>query len=119
MPGQPRFFIEPDAGVKILTSPASQHCCFATGSRHRRSTEPALVPLSRVSIVCTFPTCNDVVFIFCEPAHYLSNTNSLILPYGMLVSEPFILPMRHNMLGLYGQITQVCRQAGFTPRAVQ
>jgi hypothetical protein len=37
----------------------------------------------------------------------------------MLVSEPFILPMRYNMLGLYGQVTEVCRKADFTTRAVQ
>ena len=30
-----------------------------------------------------------------------------------------ILPMRDQMPGLYGQVTEVCRQAGFTPRAVQ
>ena len=27
--------------------------------------------------------------------------------------------MRYEMPGLYGQVTEVCRQAGFTPRAVQ
>lgn len=36
-----------------------------------------------------------------------------------LEREPFILPMRYEMPGLYGQVTEVCRQAGFTPRAVQ
>jgi DNA-binding transcriptional LysR family regulator len=36
-----------------------------------------------------------------------------------LDSEPFVLPMRYNMPGLYGQVTEVCRQAGFNPRAVQ
>jgi DNA-binding transcriptional LysR family regulator len=36
-----------------------------------------------------------------------------------LEHEPFVLPMRYNMPGLYGQVTEVCRQAGFTPRAVQ
>jgi hypothetical protein len=36
-----------------------------------------------------------------------------------LDSEPFVLPRRYNMPGLYGQVTEVCRQAGFTPRPVQ
>jgi DNA-binding transcriptional LysR family regulator len=36
-----------------------------------------------------------------------------------LEREPFVLPRRYNMPGLYGQVTQVCRQADFTPRAVQ
>lgn len=34
--------------------------------------------------------------------------------------EPFILPARYRrMPGLYGQVTETCRQAGFTPNAVQ
>ena len=37
-----------------------------------------------------------------------------------LANELFVLPMRHRyMPGLYGQITELCRQAGFTPNAVQ
>jgi DNA-binding transcriptional LysR family regulator len=37
-----------------------------------------------------------------------------------LAEEPFILPARYQrMPGLYGQVTKVCRQAGFTPKAVQ
>jgi DNA-binding transcriptional LysR family regulator len=36
-----------------------------------------------------------------------------------LAEEPFILPARYPMPGLYGQVTKVCRQAGFVPKAVQ
>jgi DNA-binding transcriptional LysR family regulator len=37
-----------------------------------------------------------------------------------LANEPFILPARHRyMPGVYGQITSLCRRAGFTPNAVQ
>ena len=36
-----------------------------------------------------------------------------------LEREPFVLPRRYEMPGLYGQVTEVCRQAGFIPRAVQ
>jgi DNA-binding transcriptional LysR family regulator len=36
-----------------------------------------------------------------------------------LTEEPFILPARYSMPGLYGQVTKACNQAGFVPRAVQ
>ena len=37
-----------------------------------------------------------------------------------LSREPFILPARYQrMPGLYAQVTEACRQAGFTPNAVQ
>jgi DNA-binding transcriptional LysR family regulator len=36
-----------------------------------------------------------------------------------LAKEPFILPARYSMPGLYGQVTETCRQAGFIPKAVQ
>lgn len=37
-----------------------------------------------------------------------------------LAEEPFILPARYRLMpGLYAQVTEVCRQAGFTPNAVQ
>jgi DNA-binding transcriptional LysR family regulator len=35
-----------------------------------------------------------------------------------LADEPFILPARYRMPGLHGQILEVCREAGFVPRAV-
>ena len=37
-----------------------------------------------------------------------------------LANEPFVLPARHRyMPGMYGQIMELCRRAGFTPNAVQ
>lgn len=33
--------------------------------------------------------------------------------------EPFIMPARHQMPGLYVQVTEACRAAGFTPDTVQ
>ena len=37
-----------------------------------------------------------------------------------VAEEPFILPMRYRIMpGLYGQVTEACRQAGFVPKAVQ
>jgi DNA-binding transcriptional LysR family regulator len=37
-----------------------------------------------------------------------------------VAEEPFILPARYQLMpGLYGQVTEACRQAGFVPNAVQ
>jgi DNA-binding transcriptional LysR family regulator len=36
-----------------------------------------------------------------------------------LMEEPFILPARYQMSGLYGQVARACHQAGFIPNAVQ
>jgi DNA-binding transcriptional LysR family regulator len=36
-----------------------------------------------------------------------------------VAGEPFVLPARYQMPGLYGQVTEACRQAGFVPNAVQ
>lgn len=36
-----------------------------------------------------------------------------------LAREPFILPARHGMPGLHAQVVELCRAAGFTPRAAQ
>ncbi|MGF1472113.1 MAG: LysR substrate-binding domain-containing protein [Rubrobacteraceae bacterium] len=37
-----------------------------------------------------------------------------------VAKEPFILPARYRLMpGLYGQVTEACRQAGFVPNAVQ
>ena len=36
-----------------------------------------------------------------------------------LRSEPFILPARHGMPGLFAQVFGMCREAGFEPRTVQ
>ena len=36
-----------------------------------------------------------------------------------LRDEAFILPARHGMPGLHGQVLDICQSAGFTPKAVQ
>jgi DNA-binding transcriptional LysR family regulator len=63
-------------------------------------------PVSRESLVVALPE-----------AHPLAQEPEIELH--MLANEPFILPMRYKMPGLYAQVIEVCRQAGFTPRAVQ
>jgi len=50
-------------------------------------------------------------------AHPLASESRVELQ--ALAEEPFILPARYPMPGLYGQVTEACRQAGFTPNAVQ
>jgi len=51
-------------------------------------------------------------------AHPLSSKRRVELQE--VASEPFVLPARYQrMPGLYGQVTEACRQAGFTPNAVQ
>jgi len=53
----------------------------------------------------------------------LSNTHPLAseprIELQTFADEPFILPARYSMPGLYGQVTEACRQAGFAPKAVQ
>jgi DNA-binding transcriptional LysR family regulator len=36
-----------------------------------------------------------------------------------VAGEPFIMPARYQMPGLYGQVMQACQAAGFSPEAVQ
>ena len=53
------------------------------------------------------------------PSHHLLASEPTV-KMQMLANEPFILPARHRyMPGLYGQITELCHRAGFTPNAVQ
>lgn len=66
----------------------------------------------------------DVACISREPlilalpeAHSLASRSSVDL--SDVAGEPFIMPARYQMPGLYGQVTQACREAEFTPEAVQ
>jgi DNA-binding transcriptional LysR family regulator len=70
--------------------------------------EPALAfrPVSREAFVAALPE-----------DHPLAAAEAVEL--GSLAGEPFILPMRYKMPGLYAQVIEACRAAGFAPRAVQ
>lgn len=66
----------------------------------------------------------DVAYVSREPlilalpeAHPLASQASVDLRD--VAGEPFIMPARYQMPGLYGQVTEACRAAGFTPEAVQ
>src|SRR5918998_1039116 len=51
-------------------------------------------------------------------AHPLTSEDKVELR--AIAEEPFVLPARYQrMPGLYGRVTEACRQAGFTPNAVQ
>jgi DNA-binding transcriptional LysR family regulator len=63
------------------------------------------------------PVSREPLVVAMTEAHPLAGEQEIDLR--TLEREPFVLPMRYNMPGLYGQVTEVCRQAGFTPRAVQ
>lgn len=63
-------------------------------------------PVSRESFVVALP---DGHALAAEPEVELAH----------LGDEPFILPMRYKMPGLYAQVIEACRAAGFTPWAVQ
>jgi len=62
-------------------------------------------PVSRESLVVALPK-----------THPLADEQEVDLR--TLADEPFILPRRHHVAGLYGRVTEVCRQTGFTPRPV-
>lgn len=66
----------------------------------------AFRPVSREAFIAALPE-----------DHPLAPQAVIDLP--SLAGEPFILPMRYKMPGLYVKVMEACRAAGFTPRAVQ
>jgi DNA-binding transcriptional LysR family regulator len=63
------------------------------------------------------PVSREPLIVALPETHSLAKEPEIDLR--TLEREPFILPRRYEMPGLYGQVTEICRQAGFTPRAVQ
>ncbi len=71
--------------------------------------EDATLEIERVS--------REPLVLALPAAHPLASTSKLELRD--VVDEPFVLPARYPMPGLYGQVTEACRLAGFVPKAVQ
>jgi DNA-binding transcriptional LysR family regulator len=69
------------------------------------------------SALDTRPVSREPLVVALPETHPLAKEPEIDLR--SLEREPFVLPRRYNMPGLYGQVTEVCRQAGFTPRPVQ
>lgn len=66
----------------------------------------------------------DVACVSREPlilalpeSHALASESSVELR--QVAKEPFIMPARYQMPGLYAQVIEACQAAGFTPQAVQ
>jgi DNA-binding transcriptional LysR family regulator len=74
------------------------------------------LPLDDASLNIECVSCEPLVLALAE-SHPLASKARVELQ--ALAEEPFILPARYPMHGLYGQVTEVCRQADFVPKAVQ
>lgn len=75
------------------------------------------LPLEDPSLEIECVTREPLVVALPE-AHSLASEDRVELQD--LAEEPFVLPASYQrMPGLYGQVTEACRQAGFTPNAVQ
>lgn len=75
------------------------------------------LPLNDPSLEIECITREPLVVALPE-AHPLASKDRVELQ--ALAEEPFVLPARYQRVpGLYGQVTEACRQAGFTPNAVQ
>jgi len=86
---------------------------------HERQIDVGFVylPLNDPSLEIECITRESLVVALPE-AHPLASKGRVELQ--ALAEESFILPARYQrMPGLYGQVTEACRQAGFTPNAVQ
>ncbi len=74
------------------------------------------LPLDDALLNIECVSCEPLVLALPE-AHPLASEPRVELQ--ALAKGPFILPARHQMPGLYAQVTEACRQAGFIPNAVQ
>jgi DNA-binding transcriptional LysR family regulator len=74
------------------------------------------LPLDDASLNIECVSREPLVLALSE-SHHLASKSQVDLR--ALAKEPFILPARYSMPGLYGQVTEACRQAGFVPKAVQ
>jgi DNA-binding transcriptional LysR family regulator len=61
--------------------------------------------------------CREPLVIALPETHPLASEPSLEMR--ALAGEDFVLPARYSTPSLYGKVTEICRQAGFTPKAIQ
>src|SRR5829696_4604749 len=86
---------------------------------HERQIDVGFVylPLEDPSLNVESITREPLVLALPE-AHPLTSEDQVELR--AIAEEPFVLPARYQrMPGLYGRVTEACRQAGFAPNAVQ
>ncbi len=63
------------------------------------------------------PVSREPLVVALPETHALSGEEEVDLRD--LAGEPFVLPARYGMPGLYGQVMEACRESGFVPEAVQ
>ncbi|QIN79973.1 LysR family transcriptional regulator [Rubrobacter marinus] len=63
------------------------------------------------------PVSREPLVLALPEMHPLASHPSVVLRD--LAQEPFILPARYHMSGLYGRVADACREAGFVPKAIQ
>jgi DNA-binding transcriptional LysR family regulator len=99
-----------DAGLLFLPLAAAERGGERRDADHGRRPE---APGLRAEVVSREP-----LVIALPEGHRLAGQAEIDL--ADLAGEPFVLPKRYQgMPGLYGQVVDLCRRAGFTPEAVQ
>jgi DNA-binding transcriptional LysR family regulator len=99
-----------DAGLLFLPVSAAERGGERSDADHGR---PPQAPGLRAEVVSREP-----LVVALPEDHRLAGQAEVDL--AELAGEPFVLPRRYKgMPGLYGQVVDLCRQAGFTPEAVQ
>lgn len=63
------------------------------------------------------PVSREPLVVALPASHAMASEDEIDL--SDLADQPFVLPARYRMLGLYGQVVSACRDAGFEPEAVQ
>lgn len=61
--------------------------------------------------------CREPIVVALPETHPLASESKVEIR--ALADEPFILPAQYSTPSLYGKVMDICRQAGFAPKAVQ
>jgi DNA-binding transcriptional LysR family regulator len=73
-------------------------------------------PLEDETVRCKV-ICREALVVALPETHPLASESEVEMR--ALADEPFILPTQYSTPSLYGKVMDICRQAGFAPRAVQ